>query len=273
VGSAARDGLAIPVAGSAGNVYDRFAWVYAFCREHLFHDDTELIASVLWGSGGPPGGTRLMELGCGPGVYARRLAGRFAQLRAVGVDSSERQLERARRRATVDGVRNCRFERSDALSLAAPEACFDAVVASRLLMVLAGRERVVAEIFRVLAPGGRFFAAEPRCAGRASVPLRTMTMLSGLGAVRSGRPPSLRPRPASVLTAREFDALVHGLPWSTVRTWTNGWYQYALCEKARTEIAEPGEHDGGIGCGRVNEPCATAEPRWLGAALQPPERP
>lgn len=240
MGSAAHDRRVVPAVGSSGNVYDRFAWMYAFCREHLFHDDTELIVSMLWGSGGPPGDTRLLELGCGPGLYSRRLAGRFEHLRVVGVDSSERQLERARLRAIADGVRNCRFELSNALALAAPDASFDAVVASRLLMVLAGRERAVAEIHRVLAPGGRFFAAEPRCAGRASVPLRAMTVLSCLKVIRSEGPPSLRPCPASVLTAREFDALVRGRPWATVQLWTDGWYQYALCEKAQAESSPRG---------------------------------
>jgi arsenite methyltransferase len=78
------------------SLYERFPWLYAFCRDHLFRDDTEKIATSLWPAGGHVEGDSLLELGCGPGFYARRLAARYEHLQVTGIDRSGRQLLRAR---------------------------------------------------------------------------------------------------------------------------------------------------------------------------------
>src|SRR6266571_6111741 len=56
------------------SLFEHAAWVYAFCREHLFRDDTARIVKALWPNENPAPGTRLIELGCGPGFYSCRLA-------------------------------------------------------------------------------------------------------------------------------------------------------------------------------------------------------
>ena len=81
------------------SLFERFAWLYIFCRERLFRDDTNRIASALWPDDKPRANLRLIELGCGPGFYSCRLAAQFPQLFVLGVDSSEKQLNWAREKA------------------------------------------------------------------------------------------------------------------------------------------------------------------------------
>lgn len=216
----------------AESLFDRFSWVYAFCREHLFRDHTEQIVAALWAEGTPPMGARLLELGCGPGFYACRLAEHFEDLRVVGVDRSEEQLRRARVRAAARRLANCRFEEGDALALAQPSRTVDAVVASRLFTVLPRPARALAEMHRVLRPGGRCFVAEPRSWLGASVPLLAMWLLASLAGI--GGDPSGRyrePSKAAVLSAGEFGGLIASQPWGGAWLWHDAEYQYAVCEK------------------------------------------
>src|SRR3954469_15494798 len=64
----------------AESLFERFAWLYIFCREKLFRDDTKRIISALWPEGRPDEKAKLIELGCGPGFYSCRLAARYPGL-------------------------------------------------------------------------------------------------------------------------------------------------------------------------------------------------
>jgi SAM-dependent methyltransferase len=100
-----------------------------------------------------PEGSRVLDLGCGGGGPATRaLAARHDVL---GVDISERQLERARRL-----VPEARFLRADATEVAFEPASFDAVVSLFLLgHVPRAKQRPLLErIFGWLAPGGLLLA-------------------------------------------------------------------------------------------------------------------
>ena len=152
------------------SLFEHVAWLYAFCRERLFRDDTERIVTALWPNGGALPGTQLIELGCGPGFYSAQLAKRFPNIFVTGVDRSENQLTWARERAVAQGLRNCSFARVNVLNLPFRDGQFDVLIASRLFTILPDRERAVAEMHRVLKPGGRCFIAEPRYAVWASIP-------------------------------------------------------------------------------------------------------
>jgi arsenite methyltransferase len=210
------------------SLFEHVAWVYVFCREHLFRDDTERIITALWPGGPPSVGTRLIELGCGPGFYSCRLAERFSDMSVIGVDRSESQLRWARERAGAQGLNNCRFRRINALDLSYADAEFDIVLASRLFTILPEQNQAVAEMYRVLKPGGRCFIAEPRYAFRASIPLFAMWLLAGLNRSRNGY---REPYKATVFSRHAFENLFPAQPWKNIRIWQEGRYQYALCEK------------------------------------------
>src|SRR5437870_382976 len=93
-----RSTIVVPRAAgeSADSLFERVAWLYAFCRERLFRDDTERMILALWENQPPASGIRVIELGCGPGFYSRRLAQRFPQISVIGVDRCETQLRSAR---------------------------------------------------------------------------------------------------------------------------------------------------------------------------------
>ncbi len=81
------------------SLFERLSWFYALCREYLFRDHTQEIVHSLFPPEGPRPGTRLLELGCGPGFYACRLSEEFPNLRTTGVDLSLSLIQRAKDRA------------------------------------------------------------------------------------------------------------------------------------------------------------------------------
>src|SRR5437868_11128940 len=137
--------LAPPRAGltSPGqdSLFEQFDWLYILYREKLFRDDTQRIISALWPHATPPVGSKLIELGCGPGFYSRNLAARFPELQVRGCDQSERQLQYARQKTAELALKNCQFEQGNVLDLTRPDASFDYLVASRLFTVLTEPER------------------------------------------------------------------------------------------------------------------------------------
>src|SRR5437016_3821368 len=137
-------------AESTDSLFERVAWLYAFCRECLFRDDTDRIISALWQTQTPADGTRVIELGCGPGFYSRKLARRFPQIAVTGVDRSESQVRAARQRAVAQNVKNCIFERVNALALPSAAALSDILIDSRIVTVLPDHEPQVAHMHRVL---------------------------------------------------------------------------------------------------------------------------
>jgi len=212
----------------ADNLFERAAWIYSFCREKVFRDDTGRIIRAFWPAGEPPASSKVLELGCGPGFYARTLASRFRQISVLGVDSSKQLVRYAREKAMEKALHNCAFEWGDVLNLPQPDNSFSQLVTSRLFTILPERERAVAEIFRVLNSGGKCFVAEPRFAFSASIPLLTMRAVARLnGYSREYR----EPIKATVLRYPHFCALFATQPWSRMKTWRVGRYQYALCEK------------------------------------------
>jgi ubiquinone/menaquinone biosynthesis C-methylase UbiE len=215
-------------AESTDSLFERVAWLYAFCRERLFRDDTDRIISALWQTQRPASGTQVIELGCGPGFYSRKLARRFPEIAVTGVDRSESQVRSARERAAAESINNCTFERVNALALPCTEGTFDILIASRILTVLPDHERAVAEMFRVLKRGGRCFIAERRHAFWASIPLMAMWLLASVIHSENGY---REPKKATVLKPDTFSKLFRQLPWKSVRIWQDGRYQYALCEK------------------------------------------
>lgn len=214
----------------ARHLFEECAWLYAFCREHLFHDHTDEIARALFPDGVPSEDVSLLEVGCGPGYYARQLARRYPSLRVVGFDRSSRLIARARSRASSDTLTNCQFQEGNVESLSTSVQAVDAVVSSRLLLVVANRRSVMTEMFRVLKPGGRLFLAEPTSSFKTRLPLSAMRLVNHF--TRSTHRTVVE-QTAEVLACTEFEDLVRSQPWSNVSIQMHGDYQCAVCEKSR----------------------------------------
>ena len=228
--------LSHPPTRPPDSLFEGCSWFYALCREYLFRDHTQEIARALFSREDPAPGTHLLELGCGPGFYACRLSQEYPQIHTTGVDLSRRLIARAQSRAASRSLRNCRFAHGDAHALPDATSSIDAIVVSRLFLIVASREAVLKEIFRVLRPGGRCFIAEPTSGFRTRIPLSCMWLLSKLTSTPAGK--YREPRQAEVMTGSEFAALIRSQPWGAVDLQYDGWYQYAVCEK--TPAAPPG---------------------------------
>lgn len=102
-----------------------------------------------------------LDVGCGEGHNTRMVAGRGARM--VGVDVSGNFVRHARE-AEVHEPLGIRYERASAVALPFDAASFDFATAFMSLMDIPETERVLAEVFRVLRPGGFFqFSIEHPC--------------------------------------------------------------------------------------------------------------
>jgi ubiquinone/menaquinone biosynthesis C-methylase UbiE len=102
-------------------------------------------------------GQRVLDVGCGTGTLAVMVKRACPEARVVGLDGDPKALAIARRKAARAGV-EIAFDEGFADALPYPEASFDRVLSSLVFHHL-GREtklRSLAEILRVLAPGGTF---------------------------------------------------------------------------------------------------------------------
>lgn len=106
---------------------------------------------------GVPAGARVLDVGCGTGEITRRLAEQFQEASFFGVDLEGSHLERARAECAVFGPR-VRFERADAMELPYQTGEFDLVVSRHMLQAVPDPRRVLAEMIRVVRPGGRLHA-------------------------------------------------------------------------------------------------------------------
>ena len=85
---------------------------------------------------------RVLDVGCGTGEVALRLAREWPELEVLGIDVHAPHLEYARERATEFGGR-VRFELGDAFALASQDAKYDLVLCRHLLQAVPRAERLL----------------------------------------------------------------------------------------------------------------------------------
>ena len=103
-------------------------------------------------------GARWIDVACGPGLVARGLAPRVGEVR--GVDMTPAMVEVARREAASEGIANAVFSVGDATALEFADAAFDGAVTRFSLHHIPVPGRVVAEMARVVRPGGAVVVAD-----------------------------------------------------------------------------------------------------------------
>ncbi|MFF3314933.1 class I SAM-dependent methyltransferase [Streptomyces sp. NPDC003035] len=145
--------LARPTDPAQVNDYDSFAEAYSAENENnlvnAYYERPAMVALA-----GDVAGRRVLDAGCGSGSLSAALRDRGAVV--TGVDASAEMLASARRRLG-DGVDLRVVDLSGRLPF--DDGAFDDVVASLVLHYLEDWEPTLAELRRVLRPGGRLIAS------------------------------------------------------------------------------------------------------------------
>lgn len=111
----------------------------------------------------------VLEIACGTGSTAIALAPFVRHIRAT--DLSTRMIEIAADKAKSADIDNVTFEVAPADALNVPDAGIDAVLAHNILHLLADRDAVIADIHRMLKPGG-VLVSSTACVSDMMWPLR-----------------------------------------------------------------------------------------------------
>jgi ubiquinone/menaquinone biosynthesis C-methylase UbiE len=98
--------------------------------------------------------SRILDCGCGPGSVTIGLAQWAPDGETVGVDLGAEQLDAARALARNRGVNNLTFRHGDIFDLPFGDSSFDVVFSQTVLCHIPEPEKALAEIKRVLCPGG-----------------------------------------------------------------------------------------------------------------------
>ena len=107
------------------------------------------------------GGECLLDAGCGTGMMALRIAARYPNCTVHGIDLSPKMIAAARRDAEERGL-TVDFRVGSIIDLPYPDDSCDVVITNIMYhhLDLAEKRQAVAEIARVLKPGGRYVSAE-----------------------------------------------------------------------------------------------------------------
>ncbi|HZJ44817.1 MAG TPA: methyltransferase domain-containing protein [Pyrinomonadaceae bacterium] len=99
----------------------------------------------------PKSGLRWLDVGCGNGAFTEMLVERCAPASIDGIDPSEKQLAYARTRLPTNLAH---FRQGDAMALPFPNDTFDVAVMSLVIFFVPEPATGVAEMARVVRPGG-----------------------------------------------------------------------------------------------------------------------
>jgi malonyl-CoA O-methyltransferase len=128
--------------GAASRSYDAAAWLQTAVREELL-SRLDLLRT-------PP--RAVLDLGAGTGHAAAAIKRRFRRAAVTAADIAEPMLQQARRHSRF--WRPIRCVQADARALPFPDASFDLVFSNLMLQWLAPPDAALAEVRRVLRPGG-----------------------------------------------------------------------------------------------------------------------
>ena len=101
-------------------------------------------------------GERVLDLGSGGGIDVLLSARRVGATGfAYGVDMTDEMLELARSNAANAGAANVKFLKGTIEDVPLPDAAVDVVISNCVINLSTDKPKVLTEMFRVLAPGGR----------------------------------------------------------------------------------------------------------------------
>lgn len=138
----------------------RYGWDKAATRyEQSWQRQLEPAQARLLALAALAPGERVVDVACGTGLVTFKAAAAVGPSGAVvGTDLSESMVDLARARAEERGLGHVRVERMDAEDLDLPAGAFDAALCALGLMYVPDAVKAVAEMARVVVPGGRVVA-------------------------------------------------------------------------------------------------------------------
>jgi ubiquinone/menaquinone biosynthesis C-methylase UbiE len=141
----------------------------------LISNELDLLQSLV-----PLADARIVEAGCGAALLARELVGRHPTTEVVGIDVDEQQLAKN----LLTPIERLRFEKAGAQSIPFPDASFDGALMLKSLhhVPMSLMDQALAELARVLRPGGWLYASEPVYAGELN---ELMRLFNDEGEVRA----------------------------------------------------------------------------------------
>jgi SAM-dependent methyltransferase len=166
----------------------------------------------------------VLEIGCGTGTTAIAHAPYVGHILAT--DLAPRMIEIATEKAKAANIDNVTFRASSVDALDLPDASIDAVMAHNLLHLLEDREPAIADIHRVLKPGG-VFVTSTACLGDMMLPLRLIVPVGRFRVEGESRESGLRDRLR--MAAEEECSRIHRLSKTLIHALT--------CRTRRLRIA------------------------------------
>jgi SAM-dependent methyltransferase len=170
-----------------GAAYERMMGVWSRLAGEVFLD---------WLA--PPSGLRWIDIGCGNGAFTELLVERCAPVEVQGIDPSEAQLAFAR---TRPAARVAEFRNGSAMELPFADGRFDAAVMALVIFFVPDPAKGVAEMARVVRPGGRIAAYAWDILG-GGFPLEPVRLEMQAMGVEIAQPPS--PDASRIETLREL---------------------------------------------------------------------
>ncbi len=153
----------------------------------------------------------ILEFGCGTGTTAVHHAPHVQHIDAI--DISENMLEIGRAKAAEADVENITFTRGTLTEFNAETASLDAVLGLNVIHLLADRQAVIAEVERILKPGG-VFVSSTVCLGKSY--LRFIKLVAPLGKLLGLMPDVF------VLTEAELASEITDAGFSIESQWHHG---------------------------------------------------
>ncbi len=107
---------------------------------------------------GASGAGKVLDVACGPGIVTAALAKGAKEITAF--DATPEMLKKARQRCEKAGHANVQYQLGNAEEMPFADGAFDAIVTRLAIHHFAEPKRVLAEMFRVLKPGGAAVIAD-----------------------------------------------------------------------------------------------------------------